>query len=471
MFEHGDLTSKTLGQYEVVERIGQGGMGIVYRGRDTVLDRDVALKVLPPAFAKNEQYLQRFMREAKSVARLDHPNIVAVYGAGEQNGVYFIAMLFVKGDLLQTVIDRVGRLDVYRALQITRQAAEALAEAHRNDIVHRDVKPQNIMINQSGMVKVMDFGLARLVQSTSGLTATGAMLGTPKYMSPEQCEGQEIDCRTDIYSLGVTLFEMLTGRLPYDADSDLGIMYQIVHKPFPELRSIRGDVPAEVSELLEMMVVKDSAQRTITAQEIAYRCECILANMTPVPLAGNPADLEAPLHRDLADHRRRLSELETIAATPTFTDSEVDELSRRMSELKPLAEATPAPPVSYGNKPAGPWGEARSVTPAAPRAAMPVKREEPAQPVAARSTTPYPATKTSPWGGSHSVSQVSAPAPDWRKPFQIAIRLTGGIVSRIVFWTVILALLFLVWVGFGHAGLYPLPAPIAQFLEGTPRTE
>ena len=249
------------------------------------------MKVLASRLADDAVYVKRFVREASAAARLDHPNIVTVYSVGEQDGLYYIAMQHVKGCSLAQLIREQGPVDCRRALGIIRQAAEALAEAHKHGIIHRDIKPDNIMVDEAGRAKVMDFGLARVAQSQTKLSADGAMLGTPAYMSPEQIQGTQLDERTDLYSLGVTLFEMLTGSSPFEADTPMALMYQIAHVPFPNLTDLNPAVPAAVAELVARMTARSPDDRHRSAKTLCTELEALLRGevVVPGPKAGKPS--------------------------------------------------------------------------------------------------------------------------------------------------------------------------------------
>jgi serine/threonine protein kinase/tetratricopeptide (TPR) repeat protein len=255
-------------KYKILGEVGRGGMGVVLKARDTSLDRIVALKVLPRHFSENINLLKRFQREAKAAAGLNHPNIVTVYSMGCQDGRYYIAMEFVDGISLAQVILSEGRQDVQRAINFIRQVADALAEAHSRDIIHRDIKPANIMLDKNGRIHVTDFGLARVLQEETALTTDGSRLGTPRYMSPEQCEGKPLTFHTDIYSLGVTLFELLAGCPAFPAENSLAIMRQIVDNPFPNILGVNNKVPREVAQIIEKMVAKKSEDRYPSAQAL-----------------------------------------------------------------------------------------------------------------------------------------------------------------------------------------------------------
>ena len=211
------------GRYDLEEQVGTGGMSSVFRARDTVLERQVAIKVLHEHFARDPEYVERFRREARAIAQLSHPNIVTVIDRGEFEGRQYIVFEHVPGETLKDVILREGALPVARALALTHQVARALALAHEAGIVHRDVKPQNVLLGEEAAAKVTDFGIARALDVDEGLTETGTMLGTSDYISPEQASGEPVDERSDQYSLGAVLYELLTGEVPYPGQSSMAV--------------------------------------------------------------------------------------------------------------------------------------------------------------------------------------------------------------------------------------------------------
>ena len=259
------------GRYEIVGELGRGGMGVVYRAQDTVLDRSVAFKVLPGSFQENPQAVANFLREAKAAARLNHPSIVTVYDAGEQDGRYYIAMEFVDGTTLKEIVRRRGPIAPRGALQVVGQVCEALAYAHEKKVVHRDIKTANVMWTREKKAKIMDFGLAKVVEEVRNHTTV--VSGTPYYMSPEQTLGKNIDHRTDIYSLGVAAFELVTGTVPF---KDGNIPYHHVHTQPPDVRELCAEVPASVARLIARCLAKDAADRYPTAGAIRDEVQSVL---------------------------------------------------------------------------------------------------------------------------------------------------------------------------------------------------
>jgi Tol biopolymer transport system component len=258
-FHPEDLVGKTIGQHRVVEKIGEGGMGVVFKAVDTRLERTVAVKIINPQALAGEETRNRFLRESRAGAALNHPNICTLYGADEADGVLFMSMEFVDGPSLRAKIDE-RPLPLEEALDIAIQAGEGLKAAHQNGIVHRDIKPGNILINKSGRVKILDFGLAQMLD-LSQFTITGTVMGTPAYMSPEQLQAGKADERSDIWALGVVLYEMLSGRLPFKNQSGQGLAYQIIHQEPEPLTALRSGLPIEIDQIVAKALAKDPAER------------------------------------------------------------------------------------------------------------------------------------------------------------------------------------------------------------------
>ena len=256
-----------LGAYRILSVIGRGGMGVVYLAEDTGLGRHVALKVLAPQFSADGGFRNRFERESRLAASLDHPNVVPVFEAGEINGVLFIAMRYVAGPDLRTVLDREGHFDISRAIGVSAQLASALDAAHEHGLIHRDVKPGNVLLaagygtDGGEHVYLTDFGLTKRSSSKSGLTQLGQLVGTIDYIAPEQITGGAVDGRADIYALGCVFFEMLAGKSPFDRDTDLATMAAHIHEPPPSLLALRPDLPPATDALIAHVLAKDPDQR------------------------------------------------------------------------------------------------------------------------------------------------------------------------------------------------------------------
>jgi serine/threonine-protein kinase len=255
------------GRYRPSERIGRGGMADIFLARDQVLDRPVAVKVLFPAFAGDPRFVARFRREATALARLNHPNIVQVYDWGANDDTYFIVMEYVQGQSLAELLAR-GPLSVAQATEIVAAAAAGLGYAHRNGIVHRDIKPGNILLATSQAVKVSDFGISQALEGGENLTDTGKVMGTAAYFSPEQAQGQSVGPSSDLYSLGVVLFEMVTGSPPFGGSSPLSVAYKHVHDLPHRASALNRSVPANLGSLIDRLLAKDPDDRYPTASDL-----------------------------------------------------------------------------------------------------------------------------------------------------------------------------------------------------------
>ncbi|MEO8458969.1 MAG: protein kinase [Dokdonella sp.] len=259
-----------LGHYDIVAELGRGGMGVVYKGHESRLNRYVAIKVLADALAHDEGVKERFLREARSMASLNDPHIIQIYFISEDEGQTYFVMEFVEGESLSSMLKRDGRLGVEPAGKVIYQTALGLATAHDHGVIHRDIKPGNLMINTRGSVKIADFGIALFNQDLSKkLTTTGEFVGTPGYLSPEVCLGKPVDQRSDIFSLGIVLFEMLTGRMPFTEESPLGLMLEVVRAEIPDVRELNSDVDPEIARILGKMIAKEPADRYQTCHELA----------------------------------------------------------------------------------------------------------------------------------------------------------------------------------------------------------
>jgi TolB-like protein len=279
-----------LGPYEIREKIGQGGMGIVYRAYEPNLDREVAIKVLPRDFSDNPKFIERFLRESRAAAKIEHPNLVTIFGAGVEGSDYYLARQLIHGKTLSAIVKEEGVLPWKDALEIVRQAASALAVAHDKGIIHRDIKPDNIMLDESGNVKVMDFGLAKGAIFDSKITESGVYLGTPEYSSPEQCETLEVDGRADIYSLGVVLYEMLSGTVPHKAETPLSLFKKIVYDRPQPIADLNPLVPKSLALLLDTMMAKKAADRYPTAKALVSDIDKILGKTKETNLGQLVAD-------------------------------------------------------------------------------------------------------------------------------------------------------------------------------------
>lgn len=263
-------------RYRLDETIGSGGMSTVYRAYDPMLERWVAIKLMHRDISDDPDQLERFRREARAVARLSHPHVVTVIDFGEDEGTPYIVLEYVEGETLKDRIRRMGRLPVAEAVAYAIEIGRALSAAHGERLVHRDVKPQNVLIDAEGRGKVTDFGIARSLEA-HGLTATGRVLGTTDYVSPEQALGQDVAEQSDVYSLGIVLFEMLAGEVPFRADSQVAVAMKHVKEPLPDVQRRRPEVSASLAAVLEHATAKETANRYATAADMVHDLEEVLA--------------------------------------------------------------------------------------------------------------------------------------------------------------------------------------------------
>src|SRR5438105_7907049 len=266
-------------RYELEELVGSGGMSSVYRAHDRVLDRRVALKVLHQRLTSEAEYVERFRREARMVAGLLHQNIVTVIDRGEDDGCPFIVFEFVSGENLKQLVVREGPLPVEQAVELGMQIARGLAFAHANGYVHRDVKPQNVLLNGDGEAKVTDFGIARSLDVEHGVTQTGTVLGTSAYIAPEQASGRPVGPHTDVYSLGVVLYELLTGEVPFPGENFVAVAMKHINEQPPSLVEKRPDVPLRLAAAVDRALEKDPRDRFASMDDFAAELEACLAEL------------------------------------------------------------------------------------------------------------------------------------------------------------------------------------------------
>jgi eukaryotic-like serine/threonine-protein kinase len=373
-----------LGRYEVLGELGQGAMGVVYKARDPLIDRVVAIKTINLGLAtdEKEEYEGRFYQEAKAAGRLNHPNIVTIYDVGKSGDVAYIAMEFLEGRELRDVLKEGTLLPVEQVLNIVAQVALGLAYAHEHDIIHRDVKPSNIMVIRDGQVKITDFGIARMA-SSSVRTQTGMVLGSPKYMSPEQVMGKNLDQRSDIFSLGVMLYEMLTGQAPFDGENVNAIMYQTLNAITPPPSTLNPSVPEMVNFIVAKALAKGVDDRYQNARDFAddlrTSCDTMPRSGKQVDISRAPGGGEKKLSDTIeisggmgaseeegksASYAGLSKAFDSSVATMrlaalTATSEDVDELSKALNMGRPFSE-----PIDQTVRPA--W-VAEPVSPAQPR--------------------------------------------------------------------------------------------------------
>lgn len=276
------MIGKTISHYRILGKLGEGGMGVVYKAEDTKLERLVALKFLPPHTKGSSEGKSRFIQEAQAVAKLNHPNICTIYGIEESDGHSFIALEYIEGQNLKEKIEAAGPLKFEQALDIVIQAVEGLQEAHKKGIIHRDIKSANIMVDENGKVKVMDFGLAKFAGRTQ-ITKSGTTMGTVAYMSPEQASGEGVDHRTDIWALGVVLYEMLTGSLPFKGDYEQAVVFSILNEDPVPMRDVLTNVPLELDKIANKCLEKDPNQRYQNVSELLADMRGVASDMGLVP--------------------------------------------------------------------------------------------------------------------------------------------------------------------------------------------
>jgi serine/threonine-protein kinase len=295
------------GRYELEELVGTGGMSSVYRAHDRLLERHVALKILHESHLADADTIERFRREARAVAQLSHPNIVTVIDRGEDDGRQFIVFEYIAGENLKQVVERTGPLPVRQVLELSIQIGRGLAFAHSAGLIHRDVKPQNVLLNGDGEAKVTDFGIARSLD-VEGVTRTGTVMGTSNYIAPEQATGRPVDAQTDVYALGVVVFELLTGRVPFDGDNFVAVAMRHVSETPPSVLELRPDTPIRLANAVDRALEKEPEDRFPTMNAFVDELEVCLAELDGEPDRNATAIVRRPVHaRPQPRPRRRLA--------------------------------------------------------------------------------------------------------------------------------------------------------------------
>lgn len=302
--EESVVVGQKIGKYEIRSKLGSGGMGEVYLAFDPLIERDVALKVLSADLSNSSTALKRFLGEARAIGRLNHPNVVAIYDIDLWNGYYFLVMELLSGGSVADRVDQLAALPWQEACRIVAEASRGLSAAHLAGMIHRDIKPENLMLSKEQAVKVVDFGLSKLLDSSldprNAVTKAGQILGTPQYMSPEQFEAGEVDARTDIYSLGATLFRLLTGRLPFhECQSILQVMRAHMTKPPPTPSAFAKDLPDELDRIIARSMAKIPADRYSSAAELADELESLILGRTSPVVTAAPLNVDRPLYEVL----------------------------------------------------------------------------------------------------------------------------------------------------------------------------
>ena len=292
-----DLTGKQLGSYQIVAPLGEGGMAAVYKAYQPAMDRYVALKVLPRHFASDPQFISRFQQEAKLLAKLQHPHILPVFDFGETDGYTYIVMPFVESGTLTNLMHG-QQLPLEQVQRVISQVGDALDYAHMRGLIHRDVKPSNVLMDERGNCLLTDFGLAKIIEGSAHLTTSGTIMGTPAYMSPEQGLGEKLDARSDIYALGVILYEMATGRVPYSAETPMAVVFKHIYDPLPPPRSLNANLPEALERVMLKALAKNPEDRFATANEMVKALQVSLQEITPsshaMPNQEPDAGIEQP---------------------------------------------------------------------------------------------------------------------------------------------------------------------------------
>jgi len=412
-----------IGHYEIVSELGRGGMGVVYKGYEPALTRYVAIKELSPALAHDQTLVERFLREARSMASLNDPHIIQIFLIGQENNQPFFVMEFVDGESLSAVIKREGRLQVGDALKILHQSAKGLSVAHERGVIHRDIKPGNLMLSQRGQIKIADFGIALANHDfNSKLTGTGEFVGTPGYLSPEVCLGKAVDQRSDIFALGIVLFEMLTGRTPFSDESPLKLMLDVVQSQIPDVRELNVDVDADVAAILARMLEKEPMDRYQSTEELIDDLEkhplikqggpLTLKTLPPSGPAATLIGMATPVTPGVM---RAPTPPPNVASSPAGVSASAVTTAQGSTRPGVTQVVSPTPPVSSGALKwlalaavlglfvvGGAWGIYSIFKPAAPTVATTVAGN-----LAADGTTAVPADTTT--AGTATSAAADAP--------------------------------------------------------------
>ncbi|HET9033273.1 MAG TPA: protein kinase [Dokdonella sp.] len=340
---------KRLGHYDIVAELGRGGMGVVYKGHESSLNRYVAIKVLADSLAHDEGVKERFLREARSMAALNDPNIIQIYYIGDDEGQTYFVMEFVEGESLGTLLKREHKVDVGPAAKIIYQTALGLSTAHDKGVIHRDIKPGNLMVSSRGTIKIADFGIALSNQDLSNkLTSTGEFVGTPGYLSPEVCLGHKVDQRSDIFSLGIVFFEMLAGRMPFTDESPLGLMLEVVRAEIPDVRELNGQVDEKIAWILSKMIAKEPDDRYQSCNELA---EDLLAH----PLVSKPGPITifpkvSAAAATMIGQKTPASAQQPLPKTPVSNPGVAAANTRVTPSSQPMPPAAPSEPATAASQ-------------------------------------------------------------------------------------------------------------------------
>jgi len=351
-----NLSGKTLGNYQIKERLGRGGMAEVYKAYHAKLDRFVTIKILHPHLIEGEDFLARFEREARAVAGLRHAQIVQIHDFSAEDELYYMVMEYVDSGTLQEKLVEASKantfIPVQQVLSILRQIGQALDYAHQQDILHRDIKPSNILLDSNGNAFLTDFGIARMMSSTQ-FTATGALIGTPTYMSPEQGQGLDLDFASDIYSLGIVLFEMLTGKAPFASETPLAVIHKHIHERLPQLSDLRPELPRSIEKVINKTLEKDRKDRYKNAEALYQALETaltpeLIAKLNAVDTGGKRSVASLPTMQmdgkaDRANLPTEAMGVDTLAKVTDLPASQPDE--EPVTETRVATKPETAPPL------------------------------------------------------------------------------------------------------------------------------
>jgi serine/threonine-protein kinase len=353
----GFVIGENVGPYRIVTQLGSGGMATVYKAYHAALDRYVAIKVMHAAFKEDHSFLARFQREARIVARLEHPHIVPVYDFNEHDGQPYLVMRFIEGETLKARL-QAGRLTIPQAVDILRPVCQALAYAHEQGVLHRDIKPSNILLMPQGGVFLTDFGLAKIAQSGESTLSQDMMLGTPHYISPEQAQGQpDLDARTDIYSLGVVMYELFVGRVPFQADTPYAVIHDHIYAPLPLPRCLNPDLPEPFERVLLKSLAKERDDRYTTVNDLLAALEKAAVEATTAPVEVKPPCEEGPAPQAMAQTQvsQPPAPAETMVAPPTVHVAPAAPAAAAATAVlaasaSPATSALSAPPAAQAKK-------------------------------------------------------------------------------------------------------------------------
>jgi serine/threonine-protein kinase len=431
------LRDATLGEYEILEELGRGGMATVFLAHDIALDRKVAIKVMAPHLLEGEGMAERFKLEARTAAQLSHPHIIPIYAVRETESTLFFVMKFVEGKTLDEIIKRTGPMPIPMIKDILAKVGASLGYAHRRNVIHRDVKPGNIMIDEEGTPIMTDFGIAKVTER-KGLTVTGTTIGTPAYMSPEQCEAKPVTGASDQYSLGVVAWEMLTGKTPFAGDSAVTTMYKHVHEPLPVLADFRPDAPAEVVETVTRMLAKKPTERWPSLEAAVKKLDVAGTVSTLDPIRDQLLELaKQPEGRELiARLSTPRSPMPSVLSTPVPARPSKAEVTPQRRRARARAAAAVVVllvgsalavvrPWDRGAEATSPAAEGTESSPAEPTGGgTPVDAASGADAGATVGTTPQPpvdpppstTTTTAPAGGTSAPPPITAPTGTTTRP-------------------------------------------------------